>query len=102
MPLADLQKVLDVLRDAGFSSAFWKPLGRRLKSGLDLDAIEHNHPRNVKHCLEEVISFWQRDGDVSWEKMAQAVAQCKGWWEECSSENTTIGMYILSYTIVHW
>ena len=65
-----------MLRDAGFSSASWRPLGRRLKPGLDLDAIEKNYDK-VERCLEEVISSWQRDGDTSWEKLAEAVAQCK-------------------------
>ena len=95
--------MLDVLRDAGFSSAFWKPLGRRLKPGLDLNAIEHNHPNDVKLCLEEVISSWQRDGDVSWEKLAREVAECKD--DEGGGKNVAqkirekvgLGIYLASY-----
>ena len=73
---ANLQDVLDVLRGAGFSSAYWRPLGRRLRPDLDLDAIESNH-QTVERRLEEVVNGWQRDGETSWEKLADAVSQCK-------------------------
>ena len=44
---------------------------------LDVNAIESNHPCDVNRCLEEVISSWQKDGDVSWETLTQAVSDCK-------------------------
>ena len=74
--------MLDVLREAGFSSAFWRPLGRRLldTNRHDLDAIEANHllqgEGRVQSCLEKIISGWIRDGENSWEKLVEAV--CKG------------------------
>ena len=72
--------MLDKLRDAGFSAADWKELGRRLKPPVPepaLRAIEANSSK-VEHCLEKVIDHWQRNGeDPSWETLAQAVAQCR-------------------------
>ena len=71
--------MLDLLSGVGFSAANWRPLGRRLKPGLDLDAIEADHPHEVRRCLEEVISRWQKDGeDPSWKTLAEAVSLCIG------------------------
>ena len=61
-----------------FSSSKWKPLGRRLKPDLDLDAIEANGA-TVQERLEKVIDMWQRDGDrPSWRTLAEAVSRCEG------------------------
>ena len=74
--------MLDVLREAGFSSAYWKPLGRRILdlNRHDLDAIEENHllhgEGRVQSCLEKIISGWIRDGENSWEKLVEAVCKC--------------------------
>ena len=68
---------MDVLNDVGFSAAYWRELGGRLKPCLDMDAIEADHG-NVKRRLEDVVEKWQRDGDSpSWETLAEAVALCK-------------------------
>ena len=66
-----------MLKSVGFSAAYWRELGRRLKPDLDLDAIEADHCRAVR-CLEEVIAKWKRDGDdPSWKTLAKAVSLCK-------------------------
>lgn len=74
-----IQDVLDVLREVGFSAAYWRELGRRLKPDLDIDAIEANHPR-VEDRLEAVVSAWLRGVDYhagAWQGLANAVQQCR-------------------------
>ena len=76
---SELQDVLDVLREAGFSSAFWRPLGRQLLDPVrhDLEAIEANHlSQGVQRCLEEVISHWINDSENTWKKLVEAVRKC--------------------------
>ena len=72
-----MQNILDVLKNVGFSTAYWRELGRRLKPDLDFDGIEANHRRGER-CLEEVIMKWKRDGDdPSWQTLAEAVSLCR-------------------------
>ena len=72
--------VLDVLREAEFYPRHWRTLGRRLGvKDVDLDTIDANHVKEgVERCLEETIRQWQRDGDNTWEKLAEAVSLCEG------------------------
>ena len=56
--------------------------------------------------MEEVISSWQRDGELSWEILAEAVSQCKdrGGGKNVAQkirESVGLGMYI-RYVIIHW
>ena len=78
--------VLDVLRSVGFSAAYWRELGQRLKPDLDVDTIAADHPRSVEECLEAVVSSWLRDGNLggggggvggAWEVLAAAVERCR-------------------------
>ena len=65
------------MRNVGFSAAYWRELGRRLKPNLDVDAIEVTHARPQRR-LEDVVEKWMRDGDdPSWETLAQAVTHCR-------------------------
>ena len=95
--------MFDVLREAGFSSASWRPLGRKLLDSvrpLDLDAIEADHlSQGVERCLEKVISGWIRDGENSWEKLVDAVRQCSGGGKNIAdkiSQKIGLGMYVVS------
>ena len=70
--------VLDVLRTLGFSSAYWRELGKKLKPNLDFDAVESHH-KDPDRCMEKVIERWYNDGDnPSWESLAKAVSDCQG------------------------
>ena len=69
--------VLDKLRAVRFSSANWRELGQRLTPMTDFDAIEDTFPR-AQRRLEEVVSEWRSKGEVTWETLAEAVAQCDG------------------------
>ena len=72
-------EVVDKLRAAGLSSAKWRVLGQRLTPKDDLEAIRADHPTSSKECLEKVVdAFLRNGGDVSWEALAKAVAQCEG------------------------
>jgi hypothetical protein len=74
-------RVMDTLRSVGFSAAYWRELGQRLKPDFDLDAVSADN-----HCsqdrLEAVVSSWLRDGDLpgggAWEVLASAVERCRG------------------------
>ena len=71
---------MEVLDDAGFSSAGWRELGRKLMPHADLDSIHANcsDKGGTRRCLEEVIGMWKRDGDnPSWKTLAEAVSKCK-------------------------
>ena len=71
------QNILDVLSNVGFSAAYWRELGGKLKPEMDVDAIEANYS-DVERRLEEVVKKWQQDGDdPSWETLAKAVTGCK-------------------------
>ena len=59
-------------------SAKWEPLGIFL--GLDshfLENIEHDHPRNAKQCLVEVLKLWlkQSDPEPSWSALVETLQQ---------------------------
>ena len=81
-----MQAVLDVLREAEFYPRHWRALGRRLGvNDVDLDTIDANHVKEgVERCLEETIRQWQRDGDNTWEKLAEAVSLCEGGGGGCN------------------
>ena len=72
-----LGNVVDKVRGAGFSAAYWRELGMRLTPMPDLDAIAADH-RRASVCLEKVIDHWMRNGEnVSWETLADAVTRCR-------------------------
>ena len=70
--------VLDVLREAEFLPTHWRTLGSRLNvSHVDLSNIEADHSREgVQRCLEAVVDNWRRNEDITWEVLAEAVANC--------------------------
>lgn len=58
----------------------WYTLGIQLQIKKHaLDSIESNHQQNGTHrCLTEVVSYWQQNGILSWEKLANAVENVGG------------------------
>ena len=54
--------VVDVLRSVGFSAAYWRELGQRLKPDIDFDAISADCSHRAQDRLEAVVSSWLRDG----------------------------------------
>ena len=73
----EVQDVLDVLDEVGFSTSHWRELGRRLMPHLDLDAIEDQYTK-LERRLEEVIKRWKHGGtDPSWQTLADAVSKCR-------------------------
>ena len=75
-----MQTVLDVLDETGFPPPNWRALGRRLGvSKVDLDTIEADlERRGVERCLEAVVDNWKRNGENTWEILAEAVSRCGG------------------------
>ena len=77
--------VVDVLRSVGFSAAYWRELGQRLKPDIDFDAISANCSHRAQDRLEAVVSSWLRDGALqgsdegggAWEVLASAVERCR-------------------------
>ena len=71
--------VLGVLREAEFLPTHWRTLGSRLNVSLvDLAIIEADHSREgVQRCLEAVVDNWRRNEDITWEALAEAVANCR-------------------------
>ena len=71
--------MLDVLRDAEFLPSQWRALGGRLEvDSVDLDTIHADHSREgVQRCLEAVIDNWRRNGENTWEVLAEAVSRCQ-------------------------
>ena len=75
--------VVDVLRSVGFSAAYWRELGQRLKPDINFDA---NCSHRAQDRLEAVVSSWLRDGALeesdegsgAWEVLASAVERCRG------------------------
>ena len=94
--------VIDVLKEAGFSSKHWKPLGRKLidPKRHDIEAIEADNPTRVERCLIEVIERWIGDGENTWETLIGAVSQIPN---DGGGENVAlrisqrVGTYIYTY-----
>lgn len=59
----------------------WYNLGIKLKIDKHkLDRIETEHSRKgVERCLIEVVDYWQKNMDPSWEKLAEAVQNLGGY-----------------------
>ena len=74
-------KILDVLREEGFSNPDWKKLRSALGlSPAQLDSIaadkKADNTAALSNALINMLSIWmRRDVDSSWEKLAKALAK---------------------------
>ena len=78
-PPLTVNYILKELRE--LTAAKWYQLGVQL--GIlpsVLRTIEYNNPRDVQHCMTEVIDWWlQNAPECSWAKLAKAVEAMGGY-----------------------
>ena len=73
--------ILNALQKAEFTDADWELLGQQLMiKQASLSTIRANRHRYANFCIIDTISKWLRtDTEASWEKLAKAVAEVKGY-----------------------
>ena len=73
--------ILNALQKAEFSDADWELLGQKLMiKQANLSTIRANRHHQANLCMIDTISQWLRaDTEASWEKLAAAVAEVKGY-----------------------
>ena len=74
------KNILNVLHEARFADGHWAQLGLQLIDHFDSATIGANHQYQASLCMIDTISQWLRtDTEASWEKLAAAVAEVKGY-----------------------
>ena len=79
--IQELNNVLELLKEYGFSETRWFELG--LPLGLSkntLDTIKTDHPQNTRQCLIECLSKWLKRADAvdskggaTWDSLSDAL-----------------------------
>ena len=76
------KNILNVLHKVGFADAHWELLGKQLISGPALKNIRADRHGDPSLCMIDAISRWlNTDTQVSWEKLAGAVANLEQYGE---------------------
>ena len=75
------KNILNVLQKARFADAHWELLGQELMiKQHNLLTIRENRHHQANFCIIDTISHWlNNDTEASWEKLADAVAEVKGY-----------------------
>ena len=79
--IQQLNDVLELLKECGFSETRWFELGLALGlSKNTLDTIKADHPQNTRQCLIECLSKWLKRADgvdskggATWDSLSDAL-----------------------------